>query len=93
MGPRDLGRLLRRLTAKENRDVVLDVVSVAYVLGAYLSPLPSILATREYLPLYVVFIIVIPFMIAYRLWRRLKAYYSEVRRRQYLASKKGKAEG
>ena len=92
MGPRGLGRLLRRLAVKENRDVVLDVVSVAYVLGAYLSPLPSILATREYLPLYVVFIIVIPFMIAYRLWRRLKAYYSEVRR-QYLASKKGKAEG
>lgn len=61
--------------ASASKEALLDALSLAYLLGVYLSPLPSALAAGGRLePLYVVAVVVAPLLAAYRLARRLRAY-------------------
>ena len=61
--------------APASKEALLDALSLAYLLGVYLSPLPSALAAGGRLaPLYAVAVVVAPLLVAYRLARRLRAY-------------------
>ena len=66
--------------ASASKEALLDALSLAYLLGVYLSPLPSELAAGRLEPLYVVAVVVAPLLAAYRMARRLRAYAEMARR-------------